>query len=78
MHCSCVHSKANTLMRFAGIGKSRFAGNGGAELEASYEGSKAVGLAAKGNVYLADTESHSIRGLDLKKATTEFPVGNSK
>lgn len=70
--------KANTLKRVAGTGKSGFSGNGGPALQATLSGPKAVSLDAAGNVYLADTESHSIRYLDVKKGTLEVLVGNGK
>jgi streptogramin lyase len=67
--------KANTLKRVAGTGKSGFTGNGGPALEAKLAGPKCLGLDATGNVYLADTESHSIRFIDPKKGTVELLVG---
>lgn len=68
--------KANTLKRVAGTGKKGFTGNGGPALAATLSGPKCVSLDAAGNVYLADTESHSIRYLDVKKGTIELLVGN--
>lgn len=68
--------KANKLKRVAGTGKKGFTGNGGPALEATLSGPKAVSLDAEGNVYMADTESHSIRYLDVKKGTIEVLVGN--
>ena len=70
--------KANTLKRVAGTGKSGFTGNGGPALEATLAGPKCVALDAAGNVYLADTESHSIRYIDVKKGTVEVLVGNGR
>lgn len=70
--------KAGTLKRIAGTGKSGFTGNGGPALQATLAGPKCVGLDAAGNVYLADTESHSIRYIDIKKGTVEVLVGNGK
>lgn len=70
--------KANTLKRVAGTGKSGFTGNGGPALAATLAGPKCVALDAAGNVYLADTESHSIRYLDVKRGTLEVLVGNGK
>ncbi|WP_397385046.1 hypothetical protein [Prosthecobacter sp.] len=69
---------ANTIKRVAGTGKSGFTGNGGPALQATLSGPKAVSLDATGNVYLADTESHSIRYLDVKKGTLEVLIGNGK
>jgi len=70
--------KANTLRRVAGTGKSGFTGNGGPALAATLAGPKGVALDAAGNVYLADTESHSIRYLDIKRGTLELLVGNGQ
>jgi len=70
--------KANTIKRMAGTGKSGFTGNGGPALAATLAGPKCVALDPAGNVYLADTESHSIRWLDVKKGTLEVLVGNGK
>ncbi|MBS0202966.1 MAG: hypothetical protein JSS49_08730 [Planctomycetes bacterium] len=70
--------QSNTLKRIAGTGKSGFTGNGGPALAATLAGPKCVGLDTAGNVYLADTESHSIRYIDVKKGTVELLVGNGK
>ncbi len=70
--------KANTLRRIAGTGKSGFTGNGGPALDAQLAGPKGVSLGADGNVYLADTESHSIRYLDAKTGTLEVLVGDGQ
>jgi len=69
---------ANKLQHLAGTGKSGFTGNGGPAKEATLSGPKCVGLDAAGNVYLADTESHSIRYVDVQKGTLELLVGNGK
>jgi DNA-binding beta-propeller fold protein YncE len=70
--------KAGTIRHVAGTGKSGFTGNGGPALKATLSGPKCVGLDAAGNVYLADTESHSIRMIDIKKGTLELLVGDGK
>ena len=70
--------QAGTLKRMAGTGKSGFGGNGGPALEAQLAGPKCVSLDAAGNVYLADTESHSIRYLNVQRGTLEVLVGNGK
>ena len=67
--------KANTLKRIAGTGKKGFTGNGGPATQATLSGPKCVSLDAEGNVYLADTESHSIRYIDVKTGTIELLVG---
>ncbi len=67
--------KSNTLKRAAGTGKSGFTGNGGPALAAKLAGPKCVSLDAVGNVYLADTESHSIRYIDAQTGHVELLVG---
>jgi DNA-binding beta-propeller fold protein YncE len=68
----------NTIKRIAGTGKSGFTGNGGPAIEATLSGPKCVSLDANGNVYLADTESHSIRYIDVEKGTLELLVGDGQ
>lgn len=69
---------AGLMKRMAGTGVSGFSGNGGPALKAKLAGPKCVALDAAGNVYLADTESHSIRYIDVKKGTMEVLVGNGR
>ncbi len=45
----------------AGTGRPGFTGNGGPAREATLSGPKGLALDREGNVWLADTESHSIR-----------------
>ncbi len=68
--------KSNTLRRVAGNGRSGFTGNGGSALTATLAGPKCVALDDVGKVYLADTESHSIRVFDPIKGTIDVLVGN--
>ncbi|MFO0877922.1 MAG: hypothetical protein U0840_11265 [Gemmataceae bacterium] len=70
--------KTGTLRRVAGTGKAGFTGNGGPALAATLSGPKGVSLDARGNVYLADTESHSIRMIDVARGTLEVLVGDGK
>ncbi len=71
-----LDTQENKLYRVAGTGKSGFTGNGGPALQATLAGPKCVSLDNDGNVYLADTESHSIRMVNVKSKTIEVLVGN--
>lgn len=73
-----IDMKARTLHHVAGTGKSGFTGNGGPAKAATLSGPKGVSIGPDGNVYLADTESHSIRMIDLKKGTLELIAGTGK
>ncbi|MCC6356484.1 MAG: hypothetical protein IT577_21565 [Verrucomicrobiae bacterium] len=70
--------RSGVMRHVAGTGKSGFTGNGGPAREAALAGPKGVSLGKEGNVYLADTESHSIRYIDAKKGTLEVLVGNGQ
>ncbi|RYD65884.1 MAG: hypothetical protein EOP84_31570, partial [Verrucomicrobiaceae bacterium] len=62
----------------AGTGKSGFSGNGGPAKAATLSGPKGLSIGPDGNVYLADTESHSVRMIDLKRGTLELIAGTGK
>jgi len=64
-----------TIHHIAGTGKQGFAGNGGPALAATLSGPKGLSVGPDGNVYLADTESHSIRMIDLKNGRLELVAG---
>lgn len=70
--------KAGTIHHIAGTGKQGFTGNGGPANLATLSGPKGLSIAANGNVYLADTESHSIRMIDLKKMTIDVVAGTGQ
>ncbi len=73
-----LDTNTGKLFRVAGTGKSGFTGNGGPAKEATLSGPKCVALDKRGNVYLADTESHSIRMIDVQKNTLELLVGDGQ
>ena len=52
------------LHRVAGTGKPGFSGNGGPASAASLSGPKGLASDSLGRIYIADTESHSIRVID--------------
>jgi DNA-binding beta-propeller fold protein YncE len=67
-----------TLEHVAGTGKSGFTGNGGPAKEATLSGPKGVAIGPDGNVYLADTESHTIRMIDVASGRLELVAGTGK
>jgi streptogramin lyase len=70
--------KAGTIQHVAGTGEKGFTGNGGPAKLATLSGPKGLSLAPNGNVYLADTESHSIRMIDIRKGTLELIAGTGE
>ena len=69
---------AGTIHHMAGTGKSGFTGNGGDAKKATLSGPKGIAIAPNGNVYFADTESHTIRLIDVKNGTLQLAVGTGK
>ncbi len=67
-----------TIHHIAGNGKSGFTGNGGPAKTATLSGPKGISIAPDGNVYFADTESHTIRLIDVKNGTLQLVAGTGK
>ncbi len=71
-----IDLSSGTLHHVAGIGgKPGFAGNGGPARQAQLGGPKGISVGPDGKIYFADTESHSVRYIDLKKGTVEVLAG---
>jgi streptogramin lyase len=70
--------KTGTLHHFAGTGKTGFTGNDGPAKEATLSGPKGLSVGPDGNIYLADTESHSIRMIDLRTGKLELIAGTGQ
>ncbi len=69
---------AGTLHHVAGTGRKGFTGNGGPAKDATLSGPKGLSIGPDGNVYLADTESHSIRRIDVKTGNLELVAGTGE
>jgi streptogramin lyase len=63
------------IRHVAGTGQKGFSGNGGPAKNATLSGPKGISIAPNGDIYLADTESHSIRMIDLKSGNLELIAG---
>ena len=70
--------KRGVIRHIAGTGKKGFAGNGGPAREAQLSGPKGICLDRDGNVYLADTESHTVRMINGKTGRLELIAGTGK
>lgn len=70
--------KAGKIHHVAGTGKKGFTGHGGPAKLATLSGPKGIAVGPDGNVYLADTESHSVRMVDVKKGTLELIAGTGE
>ena len=73
-----INMKHQTVHHIAGTGKTGFTGNGGPAKEATLSGPKGISVGPEGNVYFADTESHSIRMVDIRRGTVELIAGTGE
>lgn len=67
--------KTGRIHHLAGTGEKGFDGNGGPAKEATLSGPKGLALAPNGDIYLADTESHSIRMIEAKTGLLRLVAG---
>lgn len=70
--------KEKVIHHIAGTGKKGFTGNGGPAKKATLSGSKGIAIDQAGNVYLADTESHTVRMVNMKTGKLELIAGTGK
>ena len=70
--------KQRTVHHVAGTGKSGYAGDGGPAKVATLAGPKGIAIGPKGDIYLADTESHTIRVIDHATGIITTLVGDGQ
>jgi streptogramin lyase len=73
-----IDLQKKTLHHLAGTGKNGFTGNGGPAKQATLSGPKGIAIGPNGDVYLADTESHSIRVIRAASGILDLIVGDGK
>lgn len=64
-----------TVHHVAGTGAKGFTGDGGSAKDATLNGPKGLSVGPNGNVYIADTENHAVRMIDVKRGTIELIAG---
>ncbi len=64
------------ITHIAGTGEKGYTGDGGPAKEAKLSGPKGVSISPDGGLYIADTESHTIRRIDLKTGTIKTVLGD--
>lgn len=67
---------SSTLQHLAGTGKQGYTGDGGDARKAQLAGPKGIAVGPRGDVYLADTESHTIRVIRRDTGIIETLVGD--
>ena len=69
-----INPKGGTLHHLAGTGTQGYTGDGGPARQATLSGPKGLALQGR-NLYIADTESHTIRRIDLNTGTITTVLG---
>jgi hypothetical protein len=70
-----IDAKTQTLHLIAGTGKAGYSGDGGPALYANLGGPKGLTYDGHDNLYLADTENHVIRTVNLKTGIISTVLG---
>src|SRR5258708_2484797 len=70
-----IDAKTQTLHREAGTGEQGYSGDGGAALNAKLAGPKGLAYAPGDILYIADTENHVIRSVNLKTGIISTVLG---
>jgi sugar lactone lactonase YvrE len=71
-----IDAKTQTLHHIAGTGEQGYTGDGGAAKSAQLGGPKGLAYAPGDLLYLADTENHVIRRIDLKTGIITTVLGS--
>jgi DNA-binding beta-propeller fold protein YncE len=70
-----IDPKGGRIYHVAGTGETGYTGDGGPAKQAKLSGPKGIAWAPDGSLYLADTESHTIRRIDLKSGVITTVIG---
>ncbi len=73
-----IERKTNRIYRIAGNGQRGYSGDGGPAVQARLDGPKGIAYAADGSLYVADTENHVIRRIDLKTGIINTVAGTGE
>ncbi len=73
-----IDPKTETIHHIAGTGNKGLTGDGGDARKADLNGPKGVAWSPDNSIYIADTESHTIRRIDLNSGIITTEVGDGQ
>jgi streptogramin lyase len=73
-----IDTQAGRIYHLAGTGETGYSGDGGPAKAAKLSGPKGIAWSPDGSLYIADTESHTIRRIDLKSGVITTVVGTGQ
>lgn len=73
-----IDARDHRIHNIAGTGEQGYSGDGGPARLAKLSGPKGIAYAPDGRLYIADTESHTIRRIDLRTGIIQTVVGTGE
>jgi sugar lactone lactonase YvrE len=73
-----IDMRAGRIYHLAGTGEIGYSGDGGPAKSAKLSGPKGIAWSPDGSLYIADTESHTIRRIDLASGVITTVVGTGQ
>lgn len=73
-----IDSRTRTIHHLAGTGEKGYTGDGGPAKLAKLNGPKGISWAPDGSLYIADTESHTVRRIDLASGLISTVAGTGE
>jgi glucose/arabinose dehydrogenase len=73
-----VELESGVIDTFAGTGDAGYAGDGGPALEATFNQPRDLELGPDGSLYVADTDNHVIRAIDLATRVVRTVAGTGE
>jgi len=73
-----IDLEAGTIDLLAGTGEAGFRGDGGPALDAQLNHPRAMAIGPDGDLYVADTDNHRIRAIDLDDGTIRTVAGSGE
>jgi sugar lactone lactonase YvrE len=73
-----IDARTQTLHRVAGTGEQGYSGDGGPALQATLRGPKGLAYGPNGQLYVADTENHVVRQIDLASGRISTALGTGE
>ena len=72
-----IDRQTGLIHHVAGTGQKGFTGDGGPAREATFKGPKGIAVDPETALFVADTENHAIRRIDLKTGLVSTVMGNT-
>jgi DNA-binding beta-propeller fold protein YncE len=73
-----VDLETNDIETLAGTGEPGYSGDDGPALEATFNAPRELEIGPDGNLYVADTDNHAIRAIDLESGVVRTVVGTGE